>query len=216
MRRLHSVLQGDGNRDAGEAGGRLMSALHGEARLRDPSEPASRMCRFQLSVAGGRSARRPLEAEQGKISADDLEDGIELRCDPGFPDARRKEPYYSEISEWAVAGERDDMTVVVISGRRLILVTGSREFDLGIVGPDERIVRELDDGRVVNARGEGLGAGRLAPRCMTNRAQTARGRSKNPRMACRIIPGRFVLGMRDRVRLGLHREINRAGKEPQQ
>ena len=80
------------------------------------------------------------------------EDGIELRCDPGFPDAWRKEPYYSEIREWAVAGERDDMTVVIISGRRLILVTGSREFDLGIVGPDERIVRELDDGRVVNAR----------------------------------------------------------------
>jgi hypothetical protein len=80
------------------------------------------------------------------------EDGIELRCDPGFPDAWRKEPYYSEVREWAVAGERDAMTVVVISGRRLILVTGSREFDLRMVGDDERIVRELDDGRVVNAR----------------------------------------------------------------
>jgi len=80
------------------------------------------------------------------------EDGIELRCDPGFPDAWRKEPYYTEVREWAIAGEETDMTVVVISGRRLILVTGAREFDLGIVGTDERIVRELEDGRVISAR----------------------------------------------------------------
>jgi hypothetical protein len=152
MRRLHPVLQGDGNRDAGEAGGRLVSALHGEARLHDLLASPSRMCRFQLPVAGVRFARCALEAEQGKIPADDLRGGIELRCDPGFPDAWRKEPYYSEVREWAVAGERDAMTVVVISGRRLILVTGSREFDLRMVGDDERIVRELDDGRVVNAR----------------------------------------------------------------
>jgi hypothetical protein len=78
------------------------------------------------------------------------EDGVELRCDPGFPDAWRKEPYYSEVREWAVAGEESDMTVVVIVGRRMVLVTPTREFDLGIVGSDERIVRELEDGRVVN------------------------------------------------------------------
>jgi len=33
----------------------------------------------------------------------------------------------------------------------MILVTPDREFDLGIVGPDERIVRELEGTRVVNA-----------------------------------------------------------------
>jgi hypothetical protein len=43
------------------------------------------------------------------------------------------------------------MTVVVISGQKLILVTPEREFDLGVVGPDERIVRELEGTRVVNA-----------------------------------------------------------------
>ena len=38
----------------------------------------------------------------------------------------------------------------MIFGQRMILVTPDREFDLGIVGPDERIVRELDGTRVVD------------------------------------------------------------------
>ena len=45
------------------------------------------------------------------------EDGIEIRCDPGFPDAWRKEPYSSEIREWAVSGEDNDVTVVIIRER---------------------------------------------------------------------------------------------------
>jgi hypothetical protein len=79
------------------------------------------------------------------------EDGIEVRCDPGFPDAWRREPYASEIRQWAISGETHDVTVLVIIGRHMILVTGVREFDLGIVGLDERIVREIEDGRVVGA-----------------------------------------------------------------
>jgi hypothetical protein len=79
------------------------------------------------------------------------EDGIEVRCDPGFPDAWRKEPYRSEIREWAISGETHDVTVVVMAGQRMILVTPDREFDLGVVNPDERIVREIEGGRVVNA-----------------------------------------------------------------
>jgi hypothetical protein len=79
------------------------------------------------------------------------DDGIKLRCDPGFPNAWRREPYYTEIREWAIAGEDSDLTVLIIIGRRMILVTGAHEFDLGIVGADERIVREIEDGRVVNA-----------------------------------------------------------------
>ena len=79
------------------------------------------------------------------------EDGIEVRCDPGFPDAWRREPYASEIRRWAVSGENHDVTMLAISGRRMTLVTGEREFDLGLVGPDRRIVREIEDGKVVNA-----------------------------------------------------------------
>jgi hypothetical protein len=77
-------------------------------------------------------------------------DGIEIRCDPGFPDAWRKEPFRSEIQQWAVSGEPLDVTVVVITGKKMILVTPGREFDLGVVRPDERIVRELVGNQVVN------------------------------------------------------------------
>ncbi|HLG79597.1 MAG TPA: hypothetical protein VKY22_01170 [Bradyrhizobium sp.] len=79
------------------------------------------------------------------------EDGIEIRCDNGFPDAWRKEPFHGEIVRLAQAGEVEDVTVLVIVGQRMTLVTGIREFDLGVVAPDERIVRELEGTRVVGA-----------------------------------------------------------------
>jgi hypothetical protein len=40
--------------------------------------------------------------------------------------------------------------VVVITGEKMILVTPDREFDLGVVRSDQRIVRELDGTKVVN------------------------------------------------------------------
>jgi hypothetical protein len=88
---------------------------------------------------------------KSKLVLTTSEDGIEIRCDPGFPDAWRKEPYGSEIRRWAISGERNDVTVVVIVGQRITLVAGDREFDLGVVGPDERIVRELEGTKVVGA-----------------------------------------------------------------
>jgi hypothetical protein len=88
---------------------------------------------------------------KSKLVLTTSEDGIEVRCDPGFPDAWRKEPFRSEIHQWAVSGATQDMTVVVIVGQKMILVAPDREFDLGVVRPDERIVRELEGTRVVNA-----------------------------------------------------------------
>jgi hypothetical protein len=87
---------------------------------------------------------------KSKLVLTTSEDGIEVRCDPGFPDAWRKEPFRSEIHQWAVAGETHDVTVVVIVGQKMILITPEREFDLGVVRPDQRIVRELDGTKVVD------------------------------------------------------------------
>src|SRR6185369_2336870 len=42
---------------------------------------------------------------KSKLVLTTSEDGIEVRCDPGFPDAWRKEPFRSEIREWALSGE---------------------------------------------------------------------------------------------------------------
>jgi hypothetical protein len=86
---------------------------------------------------------------RSKLVLTTSDDGIEVRCDPGFPDAWRKEPFGNEIREWALSGETHDMTVVVIVGQKMILITSEQEFDLGIVRADQRIVRELEGARVV-------------------------------------------------------------------
>lgn len=88
--------------------------------------------------------------KKSKMVVTTSEDGLEIRCDPGFPDAWRKEPFRSQIDKWAEAGERNDVTVLVIVGEKMTLVTRFREFDLGVVRSDERIVRELEGTRVVN------------------------------------------------------------------
>ena len=99
------------------------------------------------------------------------DDGIEIRCDPGFPDAWRKEPFRSEIREWAVSGETHDVTVVVIVGQKMILVTPNREFDLGVVGSDERIVRELEGTQVVSVTVEKASVTRISQRVARMRAR---------------------------------------------
>jgi hypothetical protein len=76
-------------------------------------------------------------------------DGIEIRCDPGFPDAWRKQPFRSEIDRLAASGEMHDVTVLILAGERAVMVTGDREFDLGVVTADQRIVREMEGTRVV-------------------------------------------------------------------
>jgi hypothetical protein len=87
---------------------------------------------------------------KSKIVLTTSDDGLEIRCDPGFPDAWRKEPFRSQIGKWAEAGELNDVTILVVVGERMTLVTRDRDFYLGVVRPDERILRELDGTRVVN------------------------------------------------------------------
>ncbi|WP_245476604.1 hypothetical protein [Bradyrhizobium sp. Leo170] len=41
--------------------------------------------------------------------------------------------------------------MLVIIGAKMMLVTPDREFDLGVVGPHQRIVRELEGKRVIGA-----------------------------------------------------------------
>ena len=88
---------------------------------------------------------------RSKIVLTASEDGVEIRCDPGFPDAWCKQPYRGEIGNLAASGETHDVTVLVIAGKRMILLASDREFDLGEVEADERIVREYRGNRVVGA-----------------------------------------------------------------
>jgi hypothetical protein len=93
---------------------------------------------------------RRWKPSRSKLVLTTSQDGLEVRCDPGFPDAWRREPFRSQIHRWAISGEAHDITVVVITGEKMILVTPAREFDLGVVGPDQRIVREIKGTQVVD------------------------------------------------------------------
>lgn len=88
---------------------------------------------------------------RSKIVLTTSADGLEARCDPGFPAAWRNEPFRTELRNLARSGEVHDVSVLVIVGDRMTLVGPEREFDLGVVRADGRIVRELDGTRVVGA-----------------------------------------------------------------
>jgi len=151
MRRLHALLQGDGDRTTGKAGGLLCPHCKpGRGCLVYADRPAECQNFSCLWLVDDRLDQR-WKPGKSKFVLTTSEDGIEIRCDPGFPDAWRKQPFRSEIQEWAISGETLDLTVLVIVGQKMILVTPDQEFDLGLVGSDERIVRELEGTHVVAA-----------------------------------------------------------------
>ena len=78
--------------------------------------------------------------------------GLEIRCDPGYPMAWRKEPYYSQILDWARAVAPQYGTVTVCVGKMLTLVSVDGEFALGTVNDDERIVRDFSGKRLIGVR----------------------------------------------------------------
>src|SRR5438477_5505751 len=46
---------------------------------------------------------------RSKLVLTTSQDGIEIRCDPGFPDAWRKEPFRSEIHNMSLSGMTNDV-----------------------------------------------------------------------------------------------------------
>jgi hypothetical protein len=78
--------------------------------------------------------------------------GLDFQCDPGFPQAWRKEPYYSDILSLAAVAAKHDGMISVRSGRNLILVTPEGEFPLGDADYDDEVVREYAGNRLVGAR----------------------------------------------------------------
>jgi hypothetical protein len=76
---------------------------------------------------------------------------ISVHVDPGRPDAWKAEPFYSEIKAWARHGLTRGIQLAVFVRNRAIAILPDEDVDLGLVGPDERIVifQEIDAGRPV-------------------------------------------------------------------
>jgi hypothetical protein len=73
-------------------------------------------------------------------------------CDPGFPEAWRKEPYYSQIKGLAAIAVRHDGMISVRTGRNLIVVAPEGEFALGDVDVADELIREFSGSRLVGVR----------------------------------------------------------------
>jgi hypothetical protein len=64
---------------------------------------------------------------------------INIRVDPGRPDAWRRQPFYRVMKEWAAMALREHKQVVVTIAQRSIVLLPDRDVDLGTVGADEVI-----------------------------------------------------------------------------
>jgi hypothetical protein len=86
------------------------------------------------------------------ITVDHDGNGLDFQCDPGFPEAWRKEPYHNKIRNLAALAAKHDGMISVTSGRNLIVVSFEGEFLLGEVGNDDEIIREYSGNRLVGVR----------------------------------------------------------------
>jgi hypothetical protein len=77
------------------------------------------------------------------ISSEGYQGRLNIHVDPSRPDAWRKQPYYAWIKEWSrkVTAERGQ--VVILIGKRAIVILPGHDVDLGAIAPDELIVTSL-------------------------------------------------------------------------
>ena len=117
-----------------------------------PGECRSFLCGWLVSDKFGPEWK----PERSKIVITVTRDGngFEFQCDPGFPQAWRKEPYYSQILHLAADAQAHDGIVLVSIGTRRTLIAPGGEFPLGEVGEEDRIVRDYDGKRLISAHVE--------------------------------------------------------------
>jgi hypothetical protein len=65
---------------------------------------------------------------------------IVVHVDSGRSDAWRREPYYSEIKQWALRASQNQGQVIVWQGLDAIAVLPDREVNLGRVRSDQLII----------------------------------------------------------------------------
>jgi hypothetical protein len=90
--------------------------------------------------------------ERSKIVIVADEENLYLRCDPGFPEAWRKEPYYSTILKWAAKAEPVLGAILVYVGAETKLIVADGVFVLGQVSPNDRLDRSYELGRLVSVK----------------------------------------------------------------
>jgi hypothetical protein len=115
-----------------------------------PSGCRSFLCGWLTNPRFGREWK----PDRSKIVITVGRDGNSLtfRCDPGFPEAWRKEPYYGQIRSLAAVAVQHDGMISVHTGRNLIVVAPAGEFALGEVAVEDEIIREFSGNSLVGVR----------------------------------------------------------------
>jgi hypothetical protein len=86
------------------------------------------------------------------ITVDRDGNGLDFQCDPGFPEAWRKDPYFKQIRNLAAIAAKNEGSVSVRSGRVLIVISPEGEFQLADAGNNDEIIREYTGNRLVGVR----------------------------------------------------------------
>ena len=121
-----------------------------------PGECRSFLCGWLVSDRFGPEWK----PEKSKIVITVTRDGngFEFQCDPGFPQAWRKEPYYSKILHLSGVAAAHDGIVLVAVGMTRTLIAPEGEFPLGEVAETDKVIREYRGKQLISARVERGGA----------------------------------------------------------
>jgi Fe-S-cluster containining protein len=65
---------------------------------------------------------------------------LKVAVEPARPDAWRKQPFYSYFKNWIRASATRGGELIVLIGKKVVVVLPDRDVDLGFCGKDERIV----------------------------------------------------------------------------
>lgn len=87
------------------------------------------------------------------LMADGRTRRVFVRCDPGFPKAWRKEPYYGQIRQWASQAGPQGGEVFIGVGHDITILANGRELHVGAVAEQDGFATEYDaSGRLLRCR----------------------------------------------------------------
>jgi len=111
-----------------------------------PQECADFHCMYLTSAQVGEEWK-PLKSRMLLISGEDGK-RLTMIVDPARPDAWKQEPYYSQLKAWARFGEKNGTHILVSVNRRVFVIYGNRDVDLGVISETDSVS--------VNAKGDSI------------------------------------------------------------
>jgi hypothetical protein len=115
-----------------------------------PDECRSFFCQWMIDPRLGPEWKP--ERSKFVLTSDRTGNHVQVRCDPGFPQAWRAKPYNSMMRQWAAELRPLHGTITVMVGMNVTLVAPEGEFPLGVMREDDRIHMEFSGTRLARVR----------------------------------------------------------------